>query len=69
MFQSQILEDIYKLLKEFKNINIVQTHIFPYKIDSYKNYKYIKEDYFESMPSSLFDCLEKNLGWPTWWLL
>lgn len=56
-------EDIYKLLKEFKNINIVQTHIFPYKIDSYKNYKYIKEDYFESMPSSLFDCLEKNLGW------
>ena len=56
-------EDIYELLKEFKNIDIVQTHIFPYKIDSYKNYKYIKEDYFESMPSSLFNCLEKNLGW------
>jgi SAM-dependent methyltransferase len=47
----------------FKNISIIQTHIFPYKIPEYKQGKYIKEDYFESMPSELFKCLNKNLGW------
>ena len=56
-------EEIYDLLKDFKNINIMQTHIFPYKIEEYKQYKYVKEDYFECMSSDLFKCLEKNLGW------
>ena len=56
-------EEVYTLLKQFKNINIIQTHIFPYKIDDYKKYNYIKEDYFECMPDKLFKCLEKNLGW------
>ena len=51
------------MLKDFKNINILQTHIFPYKIDEYKEYKYIKEEYFECMSEELFKCLEKNLGW------
>ncbi len=56
-------EDIYGLLTDFKNIKIQQTHIFPYKIEKYKNYIYEKKDYFETMPKELFDCLEKNLGW------
>jgi len=56
-------KEIYDLLKDFKNINILQTHIFPYKIDEYKEYKYIKEEYFECMSEELFKCLEKNLGW------
>jgi SAM-dependent methyltransferase len=56
-------DEIHDLLKDFKNINIRQTHIFPYKIDEYKAYKYIKEEYFECMPVDLFQCLEKNLGW------
>lgn len=56
-------EEIYDLLKDFKNIKIEQTHIFPYKIEQYKNYIYEKRDYFETMPKELFDCLEKNLGW------
>jgi len=47
----------------FTNISITQTHIFPYKIPEYKQGQYIKEDYFESMPKILFDCLNKNLGW------
>jgi UDPglucose 6-dehydrogenase len=55
--------DVYKLLHKFSDINIIQTHIFPYKIDEYRNYKYIKKDYFECMPEKLFKCLEKNLGW------
>ena len=56
-------EEIYTLLKDFKNINIKQTHIFPYKIEEYKNYVYEKKDYFKSMPQELFECMERNLGW------
>ena len=52
-----------KALHDFKNITIKQTHIFPYKIEEYKNYVYEKKDYFKYMPQELFDCLEKNLGW------
>uniref|UniRef100_A0A6C0C0Z4 Methyltransferase type 12 domain-containing protein n=1 Tax=viral metagenome TaxID=1070528 RepID=A0A6C0C0Z4_9ZZZZ len=55
--------EIYDLLSEFKNINIHQTHIFPYKIPEYKEQQYVKEDYFENMPPELFNCLERNLGW------
>jgi len=56
-------EEVYDLLKVFHNIKIEQTHIFPYKIEKYKNYIYEKKDYFEKMPKELFTCLEKNLGW------
>jgi len=56
-------DEVYNLLKDFKNITIKQTHIFPYKIPQYKNYEYIKEDYFQAMPNNLFNCLESNLGW------
>ena len=56
-------DDIYKLLEKFFNIKIIQTHIFPYKINEYKTYEYVKENYFECMSKELFECLEKNLGW------
>lgn len=56
-------EEVYELLKDFKNINIIQTHIFPYKISEYKKQNLIKEDYFECMSKDLFECLKKNLGW------
>ena len=56
-------KDVRNLLKDFENIDIQQNHIFPYKIQDYKNYKYVKENYFQTMPVELFRCLEKNLGW------
>ena len=56
-------EEVHQLLSKFKDIEIVQEHIFPYKIDEYKQYKYVKKDYFEVMPDAVFKCLEKNLGW------
>ena len=56
-------DDIYNMLSDFNNIEIKQTHIFPYKIEEYKNYIYKKKEYFEAMPKELFECLEKNLGW------
>ena len=54
---------VYQLLNKFENININQDHIFPYKIDPYKEGKYIKEDWFNCMPESMFKILEKKLGW------
>jgi SAM-dependent methyltransferase len=56
-------DDIHKLLDNFINVDINQHHIFPYKVEKYKQYVYEKKDYFESMPDELFRCLEKNLGW------
>lgn len=55
-------DEVCNLLKDFKNIHIVQDHIFPYKIKEYKDYVYEKEEYFKCMPDELFRCLEKNLG-------
>jgi hypothetical protein len=54
---------IYDLLKDYKNIQIKQTHIFPYKIEEYKKGIYIKEDWFEAMPQQMFNILEEKLGW------
>lgn len=42
---------------------IEQDHIFPYKIDEYKKYKYEIEDWFKSMPREMFEALESQLGW------
>ena len=56
-------EEVSGLLDKFNNIKIEQHHIFPYKIEPYKNNIFIKEDWFENMPSDMFKILEKNLGW------
>jgi ubiquinone/menaquinone biosynthesis C-methylase UbiE len=56
-------EEVNKLLSEFTNINIEQTHLFPYKIPEYKNNIYAKEPWFENMPELMFDTLKTKLGW------
>ena len=56
-------KEIHELLKDFNNIRIMQTHIFPYKIEEYKQYKYVKKDYFEAMPDEVFKYLESKAGW------
>lgn len=54
--------NIKELFKGFDILSIEREHIFPYKIEDYKNGKYIKEDWFNNMPSSMFRRLEKQLG-------
>lgn len=56
-------ECVKELLQGFQIINTEQKHIFPYKVESYVQYKYEKESWFDSMPQSVFDVLESNLGW------
>jgi 2-polyprenyl-3-methyl-5-hydroxy-6-metoxy-1,4-benzoquinol methylase len=38
-------------------------HIFPYRIQDYIKYHYVKEWYFRWMPLPLFHALERRLGW------
>ena len=56
-------EQIHTMLRDFRNIQIQQDHIFPYKVSEYKQYNYVKEDWFECMPYNMFQALEKKLGW------
>jgi ubiquinone/menaquinone biosynthesis C-methylase UbiE len=58
-------EEIEELLLEtnFLLTKLQQTHIFPYKIEEYKKYEYIKEPWFQTMHTEIFSALEKNFGW------
>lgn len=56
-------KEVEELLDGFEIISIDQNHIFPYKIEPYKEGRYEKQPWFESMPSEMFDVLKKNLGW------
>jgi len=56
-------EEVKNLLNGFKIISIEQDHIFPYQIEPYKQGKFEKELWFDSMPDKMFNVLKKNLGW------
>lgn len=44
-------------------VSIEQNHIFPYVVEEYKNYNYVRELWFQVMPQEVFQALEKTLGW------
>ena len=56
-------QDIVELLDGYEVLSIEQDHIFPYQIESYKRGEYIKQPWFDVMPTEMFETLEKNLGW------
>jgi SAM-dependent methyltransferase len=47
----------------FHTTSIEITHIFPYRIPDYIEYRYVMEWYFGIMPSWVFHWLERNFGW------
>jgi ubiquinone/menaquinone biosynthesis C-methylase UbiE len=47
----------------FSLVSIEQVHIFPYIVEEYKNYNYVRESWFQTMPQEVFQALEKKLGW------
>jgi len=57
----QITETLEKI--GFKVTNVSQDHVFPYVVEEYKNYNYVREPWFNAMPPTVFDALEKHLGW------
>jgi len=56
-------QDVVELLDGYEVLSIEQDHIFPYQIEPYKKGKYIKQPWFDTMPTEMFETLEKNLGW------
>jgi len=56
---------IEKILRAggFHAEHIQQDHIFPYLVEEYKNFNYVKQPYFEAMPPGMFHFLEKQIGW------
>lgn len=56
--------DVQDLLEGlFEPVEMRQEHIFPYQIEQYVEYKYVRQPWFEAMPKELFRALEKSLGW------
>jgi len=58
-------KEIAETLKKsgFSLVSIEQDHIFPYIVEEYRNYNYVRESWFQAMPQEVFQALEKNLGW------
>ncbi len=57
--------DITELLSGFRIEEMYKTHIFPYKIEPYKEHHYILDDSFKDMEKHEFEQMEKELGWHT----
>jgi hypothetical protein len=55
-------QEVVDLFSKF-DISVDQDFIFPWKIEDYVQYRFVKEPWFESMSDELFGILEKNLGW------
>jgi len=51
------------LLRDFEIVSMTRSHIFPYRIPDYTQYRYVKNWYFRWMPNSWFRWLERRLGW------
>ena len=55
--------EVKDLFTQFKTVSIDQDFIFPWKIENYINYEYVKQPWFDAMPPELFKILEKSFGW------
>ena len=55
--------EVHELLRDFQDISVKQTHIFPYSIPEYKRHEYKREPWFEAMSEEMFHALESKLGW------
>lgn len=56
-------EEIRELFYQFPYIHIEQDFIFPWVVENYIKYEYVKQPWFEAMPNNMFRVLEKSLGW------
>lgn len=47
----------------FRDVRTSVDHIFPWRIEDYVQYRYVKVWYFRFLPKGLFRTLEQKLGW------
>ena len=57
----EITEVLHKL--GFSVESIQQDHVFPYVVEKYKKYNYVRESWFQNMPQEVFRAIERELGW------
>lgn len=55
--------EVRELLKNFQIIAIEKSHIFPYRIPEYKEYRYVKTFPWNVLPSWCFEWLKRKFGW------
>jgi SAM-dependent methyltransferase len=55
--------DVRKLLTGFEVISIEKDHIFPYNVEEYKKYNYVKRFPWNILPAPVMRWVEKKLGW------
>lgn len=56
-------DEVRELFKAFDTVHVEQDFIFPWNIEHYVKYEYVKQPWFEAMPPELFKIMEKALGW------
>jgi 2-polyprenyl-3-methyl-5-hydroxy-6-metoxy-1,4-benzoquinol methylase len=54
---------VRSLLSGFEILEIRCDHIFPFVVEEYVKYNYVKQPWFDSMPDTVFRALEKQFGW------
>jgi len=55
--------EVRELFHAFSDVDVKQDFIFPWNIEHYVKYEYVKQPWFEAMPDELFKIMEKALGW------
>jgi ubiquinone/menaquinone biosynthesis C-methylase UbiE len=61
VYSREMVEDLFAGL--FKLVSAEQKHIFPYVVEKYIRYEYEIQPWFAAMPGTMFEALERNLGW------
>jgi 2-polyprenyl-3-methyl-5-hydroxy-6-metoxy-1,4-benzoquinol methylase len=56
-------EEARQLFAAFADVQVDQDFIFPWNIEHYVKYEYVKQPWFEAMPPELFKIMERALGW------
>jgi 2-polyprenyl-3-methyl-5-hydroxy-6-metoxy-1,4-benzoquinol methylase len=56
-------KSIKEMLEGFEVLEARAEHIFPYRIDDYKAYRYKKAWYFRYLPRKVFRWMERKWGW------
>jgi SAM-dependent methyltransferase len=60
-YDSAMLQDLLRGCFETEEVR--QAHIFPYEVEEYVKYNYIKKPWFAVMPDDVFAALERRFGW------
>ena len=62
-YSKQEADDLFRIKGGFNDIVVEQDFIFPWNIQHYVKYEYVKQPWFAAMPPELFKIMERALGW------